>query len=431
MSLPINSTIGDYQLTDYIGAGGMGEVYRAVHSRLGRVSAIKVLTHFIPGSHAVERFLNEARIQARLHHPNIVTLYDFVEKNGRPCIVMEFVHGQTLDVRVNRLGPLPLEEILITFKSLLEAIQYLHEHGIVHRDIKSNNIKIDADGQVKLLDFGIAKDAVSPSLTVSDACVGTPQYLAPEQIQGKAADPRSDIWALGVVLYEMCTGQLPFPQDSSSGLYKKIINADYTVPAGLNPVLPEELVAIISRCLQKRRIQRYSSVSEIIRDIDRCNATMSAPGLSLRDKNLAGHAMQTIRNMVEDFWPLIIATTVLFMITLGSFYLYKVDARTDGKSVDDWVDHKVDAIPPILEGKDKSHQQTVGINVVGEPAEVYLDNVKVGVTPYPFQGLPGEIIRLQLRRKCYQPVSAEITVQNTQEPYTYRLRPVSAVECQW
>ena len=169
----INSNIGDYRLVEKLGEGGMGEVYQGVHSKIGRVVAVKILSQGAHGPEFVERFLNEARIQGGLQHHNIVTLYDFLEYNGQPCIIMEFIEGSTLTDCIRTWGGLPLQEAIRYFQSIVEAIDYVHSRGIIHRDIKSNNVKITPAGQVKLLDFGIAKSGASPALTVTGAFVGT------------------------------------------------------------------------------------------------------------------------------------------------------------------------------------------------------------------------------------------------------------------
>lgn len=426
MSLPINTTIGDYQLTEYIGAGGMGEVYRAIHSRLKRVCAIKVLTHFLPGSHSAERFLNEARIQAGLQHPNIVTLYELIEHKGRPCIVMEMIPGQTLDQRIQQSVRLSIAEVLSIFKALLEAVQYMHEHGIVHRDIKSNNIKISSTNTLKLLDFGIAKDSVSPNLTVADACIGTPQNLAPEQILGQAVDKRTDIWALGIILYEMCVGRLPFPEASWSELNRKIVNADYIAPEVLKPDLPVEIVSIIRRCLQKRPIQRYQTVNAILKDLEHFSRKSSFQEDNFKHYRI-GHCQSVLQKSIE-YWQLIVVVCMLFVFTVSVVVWYQ-----DGK----WNDER---LPEIIEIPLPSHnkweddtsdnRQRVRINVIGEPAEVYRDGVMIGKTPTSFLASPGSTSHLKFKRHCYNTLNAEITVQKSQELYTYQLQPIDSSECE-
>jgi len=284
----INSTIGEYRLVEKLGEGGMGEVYQGVHSKIGRVVAVKILSQTALGPEFVQRFLNEARIQGGLQHNNIVTLYDFLEYNGQPCIIMEYIEGQTLTECIRAWGGLPLVDAIRYFQSILEAIDYVHSRGIVHRDIKSNNIKITPSGQVKVLDFGIAKSGASPALTVTGAFVGTLQYLSPEQLIGGVADARSDIWSLGVLLYEMTTSHLPFDANSIGELYQKITKASYTPPSVMNRNVPREVQNIVSRCLKKNPADRYQSARELLQDVN-CAAT----GLSLPATRLAGPAPLT------------------------------------------------------------------------------------------------------------------------------------------
>src|SRR6185503_19222946 len=264
----INTTIGEYRLVEKLGEGGMGEVYQGVHSKIGRVVAVKILSQGSHGPEFVERFLNEARIQGGLQHNNIVTLYDFLEYNGQPCIIMEYIEGQTLTDCVKTWGGIPLADAIRYFQSIVEAIVYVHTRGIVHRDIKSNNVKITPAGQVKLLDFGIAKSGASPALTVTGAFVGTLQYLSPEQLVGGVADARSDIWSLGVLLYEMTTCHLPFDANTIGELCQKITKASYTPPSVMNQNVPREVQNIITRCLKKNPADLYQSASELLKDVN-------------------------------------------------------------------------------------------------------------------------------------------------------------------
>src|ERR1700753_373382 len=178
-ALEPNQSIGEYRIVDFIGAGGRGEFYRAIHSKIGRIAAVKVLTQATQSSGFVDRFFNEARIQASLQHPNIATLYDFCELAAQPGIIMEYTDGQASSERIAAYGALPLAETVYVFERVCEAIEYIHSHGVIHRDIKSNSIKISSQGQVKLLDFGIAKSQTSQQLTQVGSVIGTLQYLAP------------------------------------------------------------------------------------------------------------------------------------------------------------------------------------------------------------------------------------------------------------
>ncbi len=277
-SLLLNSMVGEYRLIDFLGEGGMGEVYRGVHAKLGRVAAIKVLTTAARREQGfVERFFNEARIQSQLQHSNIAALYDFCEVQGQPCIIMEYVDGDTLCDRVRPYGPLPTGEALRIFHEVVCAISYVHAHGVIHRDIKSNNIKIGTQGQVKLLDFGIAKGGASPMLTQTGSVVGTLEYLSPEQLSTGHADHRSDIWALGVLLYEMMTGRVPFQATTIGALCAQISNADYPPLRQLNPAAPQEVANIVSRCLKKNVIERYQSAEALLADVRRATDALLAP----------------------------------------------------------------------------------------------------------------------------------------------------------
>src|SRR5918999_782297 len=284
-----NQTIGEYRIVDFLGAGGMGEVYRARHSKIGRTAAVKVLTQATQSSGFVERFFNEARIQASLQHPNVATLYDFCEVEGQPCIIMEYVDGQTISERISAYSaPLPLAETVYVFEKVCEAIDYVHRHGVIHRDIKSNNIKIISEGKVKLLDFGIAKGQGTQQLTQVGSVIGTLQYLAPELIRGGTADASGDVWALGVLLYEMVTGRVTFDADTVGDLCDRIGRVQYTPPAQLNPSVPREVAAVISRCLRKNPQERYRTAGELLADARKLSAAVSKPGVSPTVSEAAG-----------------------------------------------------------------------------------------------------------------------------------------------
>src|SRR5215813_9675508 len=273
----INSTIGEYRLVEKLGEGGMGEVYQGVHSKIGRVVAVKILSQAAHSPEFVERFLNEARIQGGLQHHNIVTLYDFLEYNGQPCIIMEYIEGRTLTDCIQTWGGIPLPDAIRYFQSVVEAIAYVHSRGIVHRDIKSNNVKVTPSGQIKLLDFGIAKSGASPALTVTGAFVGTLQYLSPEQLVGGVADVRSDIWSLGVLFYEMTTSHLPFEANTIGELCQKITKSSYTPPSVMNQGVPKEVQNIIQKCLKKNPADRYQSADDLLKDVSSAAASVSMP----------------------------------------------------------------------------------------------------------------------------------------------------------
>ena len=226
MPLSPGTKFGPYEVLSPIGAGGMGEVYKARDTRLDRTVAIKVLPdHIAKREDLRARFEREARAVASLNHPNICTLHDI----GPGYMVMEFIEGETLAARIGK-GPLPLDQTLKFATQIADALDRAHRAGVTHRDVKPANIMLTRDG-VKVLDFGLAKSAATDAsmettLTVEGTEVGTPQYMAPEQFQGKEADARSNIWAFGAVLYEMVTGQKAFQGKNYSSLMGAILSAD-------------------------------------------------------------------------------------------------------------------------------------------------------------------------------------------------------------
>lgn len=267
----------------------MAEVYKAYHPGLDRCVAIKVLHPFLAEEEDfLTRFQREARSVASFRHPNIVQVYDFdfdPESNSY-YMVMEFVDGPNLKTRLRELGEagelMPLEEAVHIALSVADALDYAHRHGMVHRDIKPANIMLTSTGQVILSDFGIARMINTTTLTASGAMVGTPAYMAPEQGLGKVGDKRSDIYSLGVVLYQMVTGKLPFDADTPLGIVLKHINAPLTPPTLLNPDLPPGIEAVITRALAKDPDQRYQNAADFAADLRKALAgepiTLPSPG---------------------------------------------------------------------------------------------------------------------------------------------------------
>ena len=258
---------GKYKIVEEIGRGGMGIVYKAEDIKLKRCVALKFLPpHLMDLPELKERFLIEAQAAAALNHTNICIIHEVGENEERPYIAMEYVEGETLRDKIRR-GLLKAEEALDIAIQIASGLGEAHRKGIIHRDIKSANIMVTEKGQAKVMDFGLAKLRGGSSLTKSQTTLGTVAYMSPEQAQGEDVDPRTDLWSLGVVLYEMLTGELPFKGDRDLSVIYSIVHAEPKSLRVRKPPVPEELQKVIARALRKRRESRYGSAEEMLNDL--------------------------------------------------------------------------------------------------------------------------------------------------------------------
>ena len=256
--------IGNYRITEEIGYGGMAVVYKGVQESLGRTVAIKALrTSMATEKDAVARFEREATSMASFQHENIITIYDFFPHRGALFIVMEYVEGQDLYDLLERSPRIPPDIVVIIALQVARALDYAHFRGVIHRDVKPANIILSKLGTVKLTDFGIARLGGS-DLTWTGVGLGTPAYMSPEQVTGQRLDGRSDIFSLGVAMYQMSTGQKPFEEDTQLSVLQKVRTLAPPAPRSLNPGLPRELERIISRCMAKSPRDRYGSTQELM-----------------------------------------------------------------------------------------------------------------------------------------------------------------------
>jgi serine/threonine-protein kinase len=260
----IGSVLGNYRIVQKLGQGGVGDVWKAVDLTLDREVALKVLRPELAAApEVVARFRTEALALARLNHPNVATIHGFHTEDGTPFIVMEYIAGQTLDALVRGFGPMRSARALPIFFQVLEAMQHAHDHGLVHRDLKASNVMLSALGVVKMLDFGIARIAGSAHLTKGTHSIGTPAWMAPEQIRGEEADARTDVYALGLLLYWIVTARLPFEGMSHYELQRAHVEQAPPSPKQFAPDLPEPVEKVILRALAKRREERFASVAEL------------------------------------------------------------------------------------------------------------------------------------------------------------------------
>ncbi len=301
---------GRYELEELVGTGGMSSVYRAHDRMLERKVALKILHYHLGGDDEyVERFRREARAVAQLAHPNIVTVIDRGEDDGRQFIVFEYVDGQTLKEVVDAEGALPIDEVLRLGTGIASGLAFAHEHGIVHRDVKPQNVLMNGDGRAKVTDFGIARSLdVERGVTETGTVLGTSNYIAPEQASGQPVDDRSDVYSLGVVLYELLTGEVPFPGESFVAVAMQHINEPPPSVLERRPDAPVRLAHLVDAMLIKDHTLR-PSMDEVVAELD-----------SMRNDPDGGGDTVVLRRVLpatrrrRSKWPLLVALLGLLVI---------------------------------------------------------------------------------------------------------------------
>jgi serine/threonine-protein kinase len=420
--------IGNCRILGEIGSGGMAVVYKAVQEPLGRTVAIKALKPSIAvDSQFAKRFEREAHFMASLQHENILHVYDFIKDGRTMYIIMEYVRGIDLYDLLERTPVLPIEVGSIIGLQVARALDYAHFRGIIHRDIKPANVMISHQGEVKLMDFGIARDETLSDLTETGTGLGTPSYMSPEQILGDKLDFRSDIFSVGIVLYQMLTGRKPFVEDDSRTVMQKIRLDRYTAPRKLNAAVPRTLERILARCMEKMPANRYPTTQALIDDL----TEFLAPRVPMNHNSRLVMYLRDIGFLTDDEADEILTAAgprgtvrrgpfdrrmvrnvalvqgVLFLgIVLSGGAIQAASGRLSGET-DEFASEMGRPVLPPRAGY---------LKVVVEPwAEVWIDGQNVVTTPSA-QAIPLSPGRhfLKLKNPYYREVDHEVRIQTDQ-----------------
>ncbi len=309
----------NYEVEKKLGEGGMGIVYKAVHNLSGQEVAIKMLPPELSQDEGIRtRFINEARLLAKLDHPNIVTLYNFLEEDQRFYLIMQFVKGKTLEEYIKEKGKLSVDEAVEIFSQVCDALGYAHNLGVIHRDIKPANIMITPDMRVKVMDFGIAKLTGGTKLTATGIAVGTVWYMSPEQIRGAELDARSDLYALGITLYEALTGRVPFNSESDYEVRKSHVELNPPSPLSLDSSLPQAVDTVLMKVLAKNPADRYQNAEEFKKAL----GSMRGSPYVVTPEKYAQVSIQESSNKKGGNLGIIIFLVVLFLIIGGGAIYY-------------------------------------------------------------------------------------------------------------
>src|SRR5579885_1533171 len=271
---------GRYELEELVGTGGMSSVFRAHDRLLDRKVALKILhQQYARDDEYVERFRREARAVAALSHPNIVTVIDRGDHEGRQFIVFEYVEGENLKQLIQRRGPAPVKTALELAKQIAQALSFAHQQGLVHRDVKPQNVLLNGDGTAKVTDFGIARSLdVKHGMTQTGTVLGTSDYIAPEQAQGQPVDEHTDVYSLGVVLYELLTSEVPFPGENFVAVAMRHINEEPPPVRDKRPDVPPRVEAAVRTAMAKRPEDRFPTMADFCRELEACLAELEGAG---------------------------------------------------------------------------------------------------------------------------------------------------------
>jgi len=320
-----------YTIIEELGRGGMGNVYKANDTELGEKVAIKLIKPKIASDHkTIERFRNELKLARRIRHKNVCQMFDLNKEGDKYFITMEYVSGEDLKSFIRRSRQLSIKGAVLIARQVCEGLIEAHKHGIIHRDLKPSNIMIDREGNVRIMDFGIARLLKSKGITGSGIMVGTPEYMSPEQVDGDKVDSRADIYSLGVILYEIVSGRLPFEGDTPLSIAVKHKQEAPEDPRIHNPDTPLGLSRVILKCLEKNRDDRYQTIDSLLSDLEQVDMTVPSTERELPKKKTTGSKEITVSFSLRK---LLLPALLFIVVVATGFFIWKISSRGNTATV--------------------------------------------------------------------------------------------------
>ena len=419
------TTIADrYEIIEELGRGGMGNVYRVVDKKINEEMALKLLHPAIAAEEkTIERFKNELKLARKITHKNVCRMYDLNDEEGTPYITMEYVPGEDLKSMIRMTGQLSVRRAVSIAKQICEGLAEAHHLGVVHRDLKSRNIMIDKEGNAHIMDFGIARSLKAKGITGDGIMVGTPEYMSPEQVKGEETDQRSDIYSLGIIIFEMVTGKIPFEGDTSFNIAFKHKTEIPPDPREFNTQIPEEFSTVILKCMEKEREKRYQGVEELASELSSIEKEISTDERAFPRKKTR---VETPRKRMQRLWIAGILLSGAIIIVLGYLFLgqflQKEEPRTEIVSEIKW-ENSIAVLP--FRDLSLERDQEYFCDAMTEAVITRLSSIKeLRVVPYHTMS------RYKETAKSLKDIGAELKVDTILDPSLHKEGNIIRVSAQ-